>query len=78
MGKSNTMPCPQCGAWTDIIETRTPEPHIRRRRYECANGHRFITISTEVFIGMIEQRKDDGAVAVASRVAELTHKQWPR
>ena len=53
MGKSNAMPCPQCGAWTDIVDSRAPEPHIRRRRYECANGHRFVTISTEVFIGMI-------------------------
>jgi transcriptional regulator NrdR family protein len=31
--------CPQCGAWTDVLETRSP-----RRRRECANGHRFTTI----------------------------------
>ncbi len=33
------MKCPQCGAWTDVLETRSP-----RRRRECANGHRFTTI----------------------------------
>lgn len=32
------MKCPQCEAWTDVLETRAP---FRRR--ECANGHKFIT-----------------------------------
>ncbi len=32
------MKCPECGAWTEVKETRGP-----RRRRECANGHRFST-----------------------------------
>ncbi len=32
------MKCPQCGAWTEVLETRG----IKRRR-ECGNGHRFTT-----------------------------------
>ena len=51
------MPCPQCGAWTDIIDSRSPAPLVKRRRYRCANMHTFITISEEVFIGMIEDGK---------------------
>lgn len=34
--------CPECGAWTDVIETRAYDNHIKRRR-ECGNGHRFTT-----------------------------------
>ena len=30
--------CPQCQAWTRVLDTRTPY-----RRRECANGHRFKT-----------------------------------
>lgn len=57
MGRSNTMPCPKCGAWTDIVETRKPEKNVYRRRYVCANGHKFITISEEILIGFIEDKK---------------------
>lgn len=47
------MKCPQCGAWTDVLETRSP-----RRRRECANGHRFTTIElpdTEANAHLAEQ-----------------------
>lgn len=37
------MKCPHCKAWTFCLETRTRPNGIRRRRYECANGHRFST-----------------------------------
>lgn len=33
------MKCPQCNAWTDVRESRSG-----RRRRECANGHRFVTV----------------------------------
>lgn len=38
------MICPRCNAWADVLETRTREDHSKRRRYECANGHRFTTL----------------------------------
>lgn len=35
------MNCPECHAWSEVLQTRAP-----RRRRECANGHRFSTIET--------------------------------
>lgn len=37
------MKC-RCGAWSDVLETRTRADGVKRRRYVCANGHRFSTI----------------------------------
>jgi len=37
------MKCPHCKAWTFVLETRTRQDAVTRRRYECANGHRFTT-----------------------------------
>jgi hypothetical protein len=37
------MNCPQCGAWTDVLETRKRKHGLTYRRYECANLHRFTT-----------------------------------
>jgi len=37
------LKCPECGAWTDVVESRPSEVHGYRRRRECANGHRFTT-----------------------------------
>ena len=39
-----SMKCPQCGAWTQVKETRTNKvKNIVTRRYECGNMHRFST-----------------------------------
>ena len=38
------MKCPRCDAWAEVLETRTKEDNTVRRRYECANLHRFTTI----------------------------------
>ena len=38
------MKCPTCNAWTYNLETRTNKNGTVRRRYECANLHRFTTI----------------------------------
>lgn len=38
------MKCPRCGAWTEVLETRQAADNVTRRRYECANEHRFTTI----------------------------------
>ena len=41
------MNCPECAAWSVILETRTTPVRYRRRR-ECANGHKFTTEETVV------------------------------
>lgn len=38
------MKCEECGAWTSVKETRAAPNNTRRRRIECANGHRFTTL----------------------------------
>ena len=37
------MKCPECEAWTNVLETRTLLANIKRRRYQCANLHKFNT-----------------------------------
>lgn len=44
------MKCPHCGAWSNVLETRTT-----RRRRECANGHRFSTV--EVLPSLVSGRE---------------------
>ena len=36
------MKCPECNAWTSVLYTK-PMSGSRRRRYLCANNHRFWT-----------------------------------
>jgi transcriptional regulator NrdR family protein len=36
------MKCPECGAWTDVKETRSRGTYVYRRRC-CANEHCFTT-----------------------------------
>ena len=38
------MNCQRCGAWANVLETRVRSDNITRRRYECANLHRFTTL----------------------------------
>jgi hypothetical protein len=37
------MKCPVCKAWVQVKETRQRPDNAILRRYECANGHRFVT-----------------------------------
>ena len=46
--KHKPLPCPECGAWGTVKETRTKADGSKRRRYECANLHRFTTLETIV------------------------------
>lgn len=41
------MKCPECGAWTRVLDTRET-PDGTRRRHECANLHRFTTVESVV------------------------------
>ena len=38
------MKCPACKAYTEVLETRTRADGVTRRRYMCANLHRFTTL----------------------------------
>jgi len=37
------MKCPQCKAWTTVLETRSKPNNETYRRYACANEHKFST-----------------------------------
>jgi transcriptional regulator NrdR family protein len=52
------MKCPVCGTYTEVIDSRLRGDNIRRRRYVCANEHRFTT--NEIVIpSKPEKEKDD-------------------
>jgi transcriptional regulator NrdR family protein len=38
------MKCPVCGTYTEVIDSRMRSDGVRRRRYMCANMHRFTTL----------------------------------
>lgn len=38
------MKCPRCNSLARLLETRAKDDNTVRRRYECANFHRFTTI----------------------------------
>lgn len=40
------MKCPECNTWTSVLESRQSTGNTRKRRYECANLHRFSTLET--------------------------------
>jgi transcriptional regulator NrdR family protein len=42
------MKCPQCNTYTEVLETRTRTDGVVRRRYMCANMHRFTTLEVVV------------------------------
>lgn len=48
------MKCPACNAWTRVLETRARTDGTTRRRYECANLHRF---TTEERVAAASERK---------------------
>ena len=43
------MKCPTCHAWTEVLETvQRKRDNSTRRRYQCANLHRFTTVEKVV------------------------------
>jgi transcriptional regulator NrdR family protein len=38
------MKCPVCGAWSEVLDTREGQNESVRRRRQCGNGHRFVTL----------------------------------
>lgn len=55
------MKCPRCNAWAEVLETRTKEDNTVRRRYQCANLHRFTTIEQYKMEPTITRRVPDRA-----------------
>ena len=51
------MKCPRCNADSDVLETRSSGPWIRRSR-ECFNLHRFMTLEVYPENVNIESRDD--------------------
>lgn len=65
------MKCPTCNAWATIKETRARPDETTRRRYECANLHRFTTIERVMTEEEIQQYKE-------TRLSKLlvANKEW--
>ena len=59
------MKCPACGAWAVVKETRpNKESNTRRRRYECANEHRFTTIEQITQPKKLSERAYSGGAGI--------------
>jgi transcriptional regulator NrdR family protein len=66
------MKCPRCGAQSDVLDTRPGPHHTTRRRRECHNDHRFVTL--EVLPPATNQRD----LAAAARAAMVAAQRWLR
>ena len=67
------MKCPECGTWTEVVETRSRLDGSRRRRYQCANMHRFNT--EERVVGRSSTHTEKAAVlSMLPRVSPLMPK----
>lgn len=76
-------PCPVCGAWTEVLETRRRQTGAVARRIECANLHRFT-----VYEGLPDQAEQqpvaqpveaapvETTVARAIRLRPALHTIW--
>ncbi len=53
------MKCPVCNAWSYVKETRQQPDNEKKRRYECGNLHRFVTL--EKAVRVIKPRKKDAS-----------------
>jgi transcriptional regulator NrdR family protein len=63
------MNCPECGAWSVILETRSSTARYRRRR-ECANGHKFTTEEIVVSQEQIKTERSDRFSVVREKRVE--------
>jgi len=57
------MKCPVCGAWTLIKDTRKTADNQKKRRYECANEHRFNTLETILPQKEVRQKRKTAALS---------------
>lgn len=66
------MNCPRCGAQSDVLDTRSGPHHTTRRRRECHNAHRFVTLEV---LPPATNRRD---LAAAARAAMAAAQRWLR
>lgn len=69
----NTMKCPVCNVWTQVLHTDVqPNGSVKRRR-RCANEHRFNTFETPdtLYLGSASSETTQDAPAEAP--AEIEH-----
>ena len=64
------MKCPQCGTWTEVLESVLRRDGSRRRRYQCANMHRFNTEEKVVGRSSTPIKKED-VLSTLPRVSPL-------
>lgn len=68
------MKCPRCGAASDVLESRPAAHHTTRRRRQCHNNHRFVTMEMhEAAYCSAKQRLVKLAETIQRRVG-----QWQR
>ena len=61
------MKGPECGAWTRVLETRVRPSGETRRRYECANEHRFTSVEVIVALNQVPQVANLGRAGLPRR-----------
>ena len=71
------MNCPECGAWSVILETRSSTTRYRRRR-ECGNGHKFTTEEITVSPETIKQEGRDRFNAIRKKRVESVRAGRPK
>jgi len=71
------MNCPECGAWSVILETRSSTARYRRRR-ECANGHKFTTEEIVVSQEQIKTERSDRFSVVREKRVESIRTGRPK
>lgn len=76
-----SMKCPVCESWTTVKETRTRETDgVVRRRYECANMHRFSTeerIRDDELLRRIRELQPRARLPSASGKSETAIREVP-
>lgn len=76
-------PCPSCGAWTEVLETRRRHTGAVARRIECANLHRFTDyegrpaqVEQQPLANPVEAAPVETTVARAIRLRPALHTIW--
>lgn len=74
------MHCSKCGAWSEVLDTRTRDGgHRVERRRRCANGHTFATVELHVAVYCsAKQRQRKYLATIGRRVAVWERHQTVR
>ena len=66
--------CPECNVWTEVLDTRMRKDGSRRRRYQCANMHKFWTEERIVPGPSSTRTKKEDVLSTLPRVSPLMPK----